>query len=324
MRFSIRISVLCTTLVFLASSAFSATLIAKIRVGKEPYSPAVNPLTHRLYTANEGDSTVSVVDTTNNSLVTTIPVPMQVDHLTVNPTTNLIYVTAGHTANTVEVIDGTSNSIIATIAVGVGGFQIAVDPTINRIYTGNNTDGTVSVIDGNTNTVVDTISMPGAPTWLTADPTTDNVYVAATDSRFATSIYVISGVTGTIIEDIMLPGTLPNAVGIAIDPTTFRAYAPDNILGTLNVIDTTTFAVIGTVTGLDSCDAVAVNPSTHNILVPNDNISDNWNVAAIEDQSLQIIGKVHSPDTITGVVVDPTSGHTYLTLGNAGVAVFGP
>jgi YVTN family beta-propeller protein len=256
-------------------------------------------------------------------VVATIPFTVEIVCLAVNSVTNRIYLVAGSTASTVYVINGANNSIVTTIAIGNVSSGIAVDSNSNRVYVANNSDSTVSVIDGASNTVIDTVAMPGNPGSVAIDESTQNVYVLASNSStFASTLYVVSEATDAVIETIPLPGTLPLAAGVAVDPAAQRAYVIDNFAGALDVIDTTTFTVTGTVSGVDSADCLAVNPFTHNVLVGNDTAADGHNVAAINPSTLQIAGRVHTPKEVLGVTVDPTFGASYVTLQPDGLAVF--
>lgn len=51
--------------------------------------------------------------------------------------------------------------------------------------------------------------------------------------------------------------------------------------------------------------------------------ADGQNVAAINTSTLQIVGRVHTPNEVVGVTVDPTFNHSYVTLQPDGLAVFG-
>jgi YVTN family beta-propeller protein len=53
---------------------YAQTVIATIDVGVNPIGVAVNPTTNRIYVANDGDNTVSVIDGTTNTVIDTIDV----------------------------------------------------------------------------------------------------------------------------------------------------------------------------------------------------------------------------------------------------------
>ena len=59
-----------------AQAATNATydVVATVTVEYDPYGVGVDPATHTAYVANYGSDTVSVIDTTTNTLTTTIGV----------------------------------------------------------------------------------------------------------------------------------------------------------------------------------------------------------------------------------------------------------
>ena len=77
----------------------------------------MNPTGTRLYVANEGPDTVSVIDTATNTVVTTVPVGDRPQGVAVNPAGTRVYV-ANNYANSVSVIDTATNTVVATVPVG--------------------------------------------------------------------------------------------------------------------------------------------------------------------------------------------------------------
>jgi YVTN family beta-propeller protein len=72
-----------------------------------------------LYVPNEYDNTVSVIDTSNNSVVATVPVSGNyADGVAVSPNGAVVYVASE--SGVVNVIDTASNTVTATISVGAG------------------------------------------------------------------------------------------------------------------------------------------------------------------------------------------------------------
>ena len=88
-----------------ALPAVAETVVATVGVGGSPLGVGVNPSTNRIYVANGGDSTVSVIDGSTNAVVVIAPVGPNPDAVAVNRTTNRIYVANGGN-NTVSVIVG--------------------------------------------------------------------------------------------------------------------------------------------------------------------------------------------------------------------------
>ena len=71
----------------------------------------------KLYVANNGDNTISVIDGRTNQVINTIKVGNNPSGVSVNPNTNIIYVT-NYDDNTVSVINGKTNQVVPNINVG--------------------------------------------------------------------------------------------------------------------------------------------------------------------------------------------------------------
>lgn len=115
------------------------------------------------YVAN--DNKVSVVDTSTNTVVNTIPV-LSADNITkviaITPDGNFAYVTNVGDDN-VSVIDTNTNAVVQSVPVGACPFGIAITPDGDFVYVTNACDNNVSVIATDTNTVVDTILVGDFP-----------------------------------------------------------------------------------------------------------------------------------------------------------------
>ena len=109
-----------------------------------------------IYVANFKNNTVSVINSTTNSIIEKITVGNSPTELDINPNNNLLYVTNSGD-NTVSVINSTTNSVIDTITVGKSPEELAINPNNNLLYVTNSGDNTVSVINSTDNTVIDKI-----------------------------------------------------------------------------------------------------------------------------------------------------------------------
>ncbi len=111
----------------------------------------INVLKAYAYITNYGSDTVSVINTTTNT-VTTVPVGKWPYGVAVNPTGTRVYVT-NYGSETVSIIDTSTNTVTANVPVGNNPSGVAVNPAGTKVYVANYEDGTVSVIDTATNTV---------------------------------------------------------------------------------------------------------------------------------------------------------------------------
>src|ERR1700751_3460771 len=170
------------------------------------------------YVTNVG--TVSVIDTTNNSVVATIPVGIFPSGVAVTPDGTSVYVT--NIFNSISVIDAATNSVVEKIPSGQFPTGIAITPdgtrayVVNQLVTNQGTN-TVSVVDIMTNSIVATISVGLGPSQIAITPDGTRAYVPNQQDFI---ISVIDTATNTVVTTIPLSG----GAGIAITPGGAPAY----------------------------------------------------------------------------------------------------
>jgi YVTN family beta-propeller protein len=129
-------------------------------VGDRPAAVALNLDASRLYVANSGSGTVSVVATDTMTLIDTIQVGGDPLGLTVSASGRL-YVALGYDSDEVAVYDLATETLRSPITVGSGPYGVAATPDGARVYVTNFRDSTVSVIGTATDTVIDDTSNLG-------------------------------------------------------------------------------------------------------------------------------------------------------------------
>ena len=121
--------------------------IDPIPVGINPLDMAYDPVNQRMYVANFFENTVSVIDTTTNTVIATITVGNTPEGVAYDSLNKDMYVT-NTDDDTVSVIDTTTNTVIGgPIQVGDFPGSIVYDPVNHRMYVSNIRDDTVSVIN---------------------------------------------------------------------------------------------------------------------------------------------------------------------------------
>jgi YVTN family beta-propeller protein len=85
------------------STATGTVVGSPVVVGSTPQALAVSPNGAYVYTANTGGGTVSVIATSTNTVIATIPVGSSPDSIAVNPVTGYVYVANSQTG-TIEII----------------------------------------------------------------------------------------------------------------------------------------------------------------------------------------------------------------------------
>jgi YVTN family beta-propeller protein len=196
------------------------------------------------YITDNLDRTVSVIDTTSETVVATIdlglPYPVGV---ACHPDGKKVYVggTGAASAGYVFLIDVATQSLIDTLPVGKQPQGLAVLPDGSKLYVANSGDNTVSVIDTATFTVDETVDVGTSPHGVVAHPNSSTVYVSNT---YGMSVSVIDVATSTVIETVVVQA---GPYGITIDPDGSFVYVANNIADSVSVIDTTTNTVVDTI-----------------------------------------------------------------------------
>jgi YVTN family beta-propeller protein len=262
------------------------SLMPSINVGFQPIGLAVNRAGTRLYVANFcGDNscppyfpggtggtpgTISVIDTSTNTVRQTIPMSSNPNHVAVGLDGSRLYVT--NLDNTVVVIDATEvvpPHVIATVPVGSNPQGLAVNTTGRRVYVANfgADPASVSVIDTSTNQVSATLVFIDAglgvaryATGVAVDPGGRRVYVMA-ESAVVTDV----GRVG-IIDDTTTPPTLlffPNRILVGEFPVAgSQSIAPSCVNATGETCDDGTPGAA--CVDLGRCSAGLCNPGTLN------------------------------------------------------------
>ena len=194
---------------------------SEIHTGTDPESVILDPQTQTLYTANEVDNDVSVIDATRCNAQTTSgcrhPAPAfasQPGTLAADPANHTLYDTSGtssvsmintNTCNT-DSLAGCARTP-ATVSVGEFPDAVAVNHRTHSVYIanfGSGTTGTVSVIDARTCNATDqagcatlqTLQVPGGnPDSIAVDSATDTIYVATITSSGPDLVSVFNGAT---------------------------------------------------------------------------------------------------------------------------------
>ncbi|HEV2117141.1 MAG TPA: hypothetical protein VGR48_14010 [Terriglobales bacterium] len=116
-------------------NGLQTALTTTVTVGSTPVALAETPDGKKLYSANQGDGTVSVIETSTNSVLQTISLPPGAAPIWAlfSPDGQELYV-LNQGLGTVSVIDATSDTIVATLQVGTSPVQMFVDKQFNRLY----------------------------------------------------------------------------------------------------------------------------------------------------------------------------------------------
>jgi len=191
----------------------------------------------RAYVTNNADNSVSVIDTTSNTVIATIPVGNSPSGIAAAPDGSHVYV-RNQNEETISVIDTANNTAIPITISGLfGGGIPAVSPDSKSVYLPSEILDTVIVLDTATNAVKATIPVGAQPHAVAFTPDGSRAYVA---NQFSSDVSVIDTATMTVTGP---PIPVNNARFLQLE----LAVTPDGRLvyvtgggGTTTVIDTAT------------------------------------------------------------------------------------
>ena len=246
---------------------------ATIRVGHGPFWIAVDQATHTAYTANNTDSTVSVINTATcnarrhsgcGQRTTTVPVGFRPWALTVDRALHTVFVLNNQDDTMSALNSATCNASNgsgcrrrpAASQVGKGPQAVLTDPATGTIYAANFTDSTVSVIRAARCSAVSsrgcrhdapTAAVGAGPDAIAVNRATGTVYVAnGGGSLFSGRGNTVSVINAATCNARRRTGcTRPAAIvgvgvgpdGIAVDRATDTVYVANGGAGTVSVIN---------------------------------------------------------------------------------------
>jgi YVTN family beta-propeller protein len=307
-EFSIGCGVMKTILSFFGAKGNIGSGICGLALVVSMVLPAkVLAQTPDVYVTNNVSNTVSVVNATTHSLISTVTGFNSPVGAVASPDGTRVYVVNSNpNPGTVAVINTATNTIAATITIGNGATLAAISPDGKHVYVPNSNDGTVSVIDTATNRVTATFTVGGAPVGAVVTPDNAHVYIAnfnnavnvvatATNTVTATithssmsgpleaaitpdgkTVYVTNEIsnkvtvisTATNTATTAIPvGQIPN--GLVVTPDGTRLYVSNGADNTVSVISTATNTVIATIPGLSGPEGIAVTADGVQVFVAN-------------------------------------------------------
>ncbi|MER5728948.1 YncE family protein [Streptomyces sp. NPDC002138] len=139
-----------------------------------PLEVVIDPVSHRVFVTQPDHNEISVIDTTTQQVINSIPVGLHPTGIAIDPQKQRVYV-ANSGFKTVSVIDMTTLGV-AEIDVGPSPTGVAVD-SHGAVYL-THPDGLVRVIDPASASVIATIPVGSQPQGLAFEPHSNRVYVA--------------------------------------------------------------------------------------------------------------------------------------------------
>ncbi len=201
-----------------------------------------------IYVTNPSSNSVSVINTSSNTVVATIPVGNSPKGLCVSVDGSKLFV-SNYNSNTVSVIDIVSNTVSETIPVGDHPRGICTSPDGSKVYVGNQFSGDISIINVVSNSVEATIPLGNYPMGISMHPNGNKLYVA----NFSGSVSVLNTTTNMVT----------NNVSVGNEPRSFGNFIKSGI--TCTKADIPTLSASNTTNcGTQSTILSVVNGSLHN------------------------------------------------------------
>ena len=299
-----------------------------------------------VYVANETDGTVSVVNATTNTAVTTVTVGSFPEGVAITPNNASVYV-ANSGNPTVSVIDTSTNTVSTTVTMTNFPFQVAISPDgkyawvvefesdLNKRRGRNGarrfpqSTPLIEVIATASNTIVGSISNLVSPSAVAIGPDGTTAYAADTcgsgDSEYA-CVDVINTSTYTVTSNIALPSaaeTFENA-SIAVSPDGTLVYVTDVELASeqtnTNVVDielnnnTTVDYMLSTDTELSDY-GVTVTPDGKFVYaaIPYNSGGGNLDDLYMVNPSQNTVSPIKVGNGPTGTALTPDGASVYVT-----------
>jgi YVTN family beta-propeller protein len=296
-----------------------------ISSGSFPIGIDINPISNKLYVANQFSNTISVIDIEKSEVEKNIDVGNSPYDVDVNPFSNRIY-TSNRDSDTISVIDGFNNKQLTKISVDDSPLGIGINLATSWIYVANFNSKTISVIDAIENQVIKTLKYASLPYDIVINPHTNRVYVSDLGKD---SVLVLDGNNNSLVSTIPV-GSKPSV--LAINTQTDTIYVSNFQNDSVSVINGTSNKIETSIKVGDSPVGIAVNPRTNKIYV--DNLKDN-SISVINGTTNKLIEnislepaivasgvnnpfinvplKVTFPFIASKLTVDPTTNFTYVT-----------
>ncbi len=269
-----------------------------VRVGTNPVAVAVNTVTNRVYVANNGSGSVSVLDGSSNAVVATLDVGKTPYVLAVNEATNKIYL-SNTFSNLIRVIDGTTNAI-HTLRLGSAD-EIRIDPIHNEIYLLGYESDHLLILDGKSEQAR-RVPVGALHLWdLALNATSREAFVTRIGSND------VAFVDENHPTPITVPtGQMPGAIGLDLRRHLLFAanYAEDSV----TIIDQRRHLALATLNVGQHPQVVAVDSGAGLVYVANTHGN---SVSVIDEASRKVIATLPAGKSPYALAVDSEDGLVY-------------
>jgi DNA-binding beta-propeller fold protein YncE len=245
------------------------TIVGDVKDLKRVHGVLAVPVLHRIYASATGTNELVVIDDQNLSIIARVPSGDYPDGIAYASKANKIYVSDLH-GKTDTVIDAKTNQRVTTIALGGGAGNSQYDSVSERIFVTVDGKEELAEIDPNTDQVVGRYSLTGCKGshGLLIDSEHRLAFAACEDnSKLAVFDLETKKATATLSV-----GADPDV--LAFDPDLHRLYVSAES-GVISILDERDRGLqkVGEGMFAPNAHSVAVDPSTHHVYFPLQNIN---------------------------------------------------
>jgi len=276
-----------------------------VTVGAAPVALDADTSTGRVYVANAGDGTVSILDGGSDAVLATVPVGPRPYSIAVNSRTGKAYIT--HTfSDKTSVLDGRTHAVTQLATGSID--QLAVDPEENVEYLLAYEGGNLTLLEGAQHAMRKAAA--GKHAWgMTLNEATHTLYVA----RLGTGdVIALQGGRSAILK----AGRTPCAV--AVNPRTNMLYVANYAGGDVTVIDAAAGRTVATAPVGEHPQALAVDAQRNLVYVAN---TFSNTVTVIDGATRKAVATLAAGKAPYALAVAPGSAHLYVA-NEAGDAPF--
>jgi YVTN family beta-propeller protein len=278
-----------------------------ITVGKDPVALAVNEVTNRIYVANNGGGSVSVIDGLSDTVSATVEVGQLPYVLAVNAVTNKVFVSRTF-SDVMTVIDGATNAISTSKAGSAD--SVVVDSKKDRAYLTGWEGMSLTAVDS-TGSSVGKIRMGGMHLWgVAVDESVGRIYATRAGGA---KLAIVDESTG-VVSDVAT-GAIPCAV--AVNAANGMVYVANHGDDSVTVIDGAKLAVVATVKVGVQPQGIAVDAKKNRIYVANVH---GKSVSVIDGARNVVVGTFDVGKNPYAVAVNQESGKVYVAFEGGSVA----
>jgi len=295
--------------------ANSFEVIDTISVGNSPRGVAVSPDGTFAYVVNSSGHSVSVVQTSDNTVTQTIELgfeggvghfPLAVAFL---PDGSAAYVANSGTAD-VDVIRTSDHTVSATVSIpdlGTGGDPnptgLAVTPDGSKVYVREIGEFSARVIQTSDNSLSQ-IALGASPNFFAATPDGGSIYVGFSNR----TLRIIDTSDNSLSSVVSLSSSTMR--GMAFSPDGSTGYIPNATEGTVSVIQTSDDTVSETITLSTGVEAIDISPDGSLLYVSNRSVD---TVSVIQTSDNSVVETINVGDFPDDLAVSPDGSRVYVT-----------